>query len=787
MEERNIYDLFYNGQLDLFIIEGENQLKQDSRDATLWTHLAIAYHDQVFYDGHEAVFDIIEEKMIPYFRKALAIEPDNETALYHMLDYVLSNQTVLEQINRPKKHIDEASKQEFIAYARQLISMPAMTPYGYGFLTSIYEGLRDEESLLAVLDESINYFQEAFKGERETADHNISISWMKKIYLLDHNKKLSGDALTKLIAEQVDRFVSRSEMNFVDLAEIAYENNNIDLALKILLKLIKGENSAAHIHQELVKWHSRFEQLIADGYDNPDVFYYQLIIERNYSEEIGIPFDYYYLHALKVIDQHPNVSSGYHFAAAYLYDDGQYAAAIPYLQQCGDRRWNATAWRRLVECTFLSTGEIHDSIPHFDDLPRELYNEAVCLTDFVDNLDALQPEDELDLRQLCVAMYRQTYDAFALYFEEGKYQSDYFGGLHNRAMNCNNLALALKNVGSLEESYRIATEGLSYSDFQELHMTRAGVLSQLGDYDRLKEATLQYFDIYSVHLEELSVKQEDEEESMEDGEPTFPLPYLMFVHGLIADYHLGQSQDIAQQAQYLLENLYQFYCNNPKINDYHYRDYEASKNQVENIIYQILESDDRESRIHYYEGMAKRYPHEAQPYFVLMQLHNEKSDYKSVIAAGTDYLKNKRQFIINDFDKAKTLYLILKSHYCLGEFKLGAQLFSQYDSWIATVMEPNDYVLWIKFGILLNAEVGNLQEFHKYVALFNNLYTEYNWSYDDDSESVKLAEALAHYKNGDLKKAHHLLNEVLAYADHSPLADEYKNTWKKPGFLSNLF
>src|SRR5690606_8560474 len=127
--------------------------------------------------------------------------------------------------------------------------------YGYGFLTSIYEGLRDEESLLAVLDESINYFQEAFKGERETADHNISISWMKKIYLLDHNKKLSGDALTKLIAEQVDRFVSRSEMNFVDLAEIAYENNNIDLALKILLKLIKGENSAAHIHQELVKWH----------------------------------------------------------------------------------------------------------------------------------------------------------------------------------------------------------------------------------------------------------------------------------------------------------------------------------------------------------------------------------------------------------------------------------------------------------------------------------------------------------------------------------------------------
>jgi hypothetical protein len=43
-------------------------------------------------------------------------------------------------------------------------------------------------------------------------------------------------------------------MNYVDLAEIAYENKAIDLALQILLKLIKGENSAVHIHQELVKW-----------------------------------------------------------------------------------------------------------------------------------------------------------------------------------------------------------------------------------------------------------------------------------------------------------------------------------------------------------------------------------------------------------------------------------------------------------------------------------------------------------------------------------------------------
>ena len=107
MEEKNIYDLFYSGQLDLFIIEGENQLRQNDQDVTLWTHLAIAYHDQAFYEGHEAIFDVIQEKMIPYFQKALAIEPDNETTLYHILNYVLDNQATLAQIGRPKFHITD--------------------------------------------------------------------------------------------------------------------------------------------------------------------------------------------------------------------------------------------------------------------------------------------------------------------------------------------------------------------------------------------------------------------------------------------------------------------------------------------------------------------------------------------------------------------------------------------------------------------------------------------------------------------------------------------------------
>ncbi|MDR2270862.1 MAG: hypothetical protein LBF27_08155 [Sphingobacterium sp.] len=789
MEEQNIYDLFYTGQLDLFIIAGENQLKQNDQDITLWTHLAVAYHDQVFYEGHEAIFDVIQEKMIPYLQKALSVEPENETTLYHMLNYVISNEAALAQINRPKKHIDETNKDKFIGYAKQLIAIPKMTSYGYGFLASIHEGLQDETSLLTVLDEGINYFNEAFKDDRESADHNFSLFWMKKIYLLDRTKQISGAALATLIRDQFDRFVSSHEMQYVDLAEIAYENNDIDLALRILLKLIKGENSAAHIHEELVKWHTRFEELIADGYENPEVFYYQLIIERNYSEEIGIPFDYYHLHALKVIDQYPDLYVGYHFVGAYLYDDGQHEAAIPYLQQSGEKKWNATSWRRLVECSYLTTGEIYNDIPTFDDLPRDLYNEAINLSDFVDALDTLSAEDTLALRQLYLAVYRQAYNAFAAYFEQGKYESDYFGGSHNRAMNCNNLAIALKNVHLLEDSYQIATEGLNYSDFEELHQTRTDALSQLEDYERLKDALAQYFDTYQVTLSDLDEMRNaamEEQSAEEDEDLVFPSCYQMFVYQLEVNYHLGLSTDIQAEAQYLLEHIYQFYINHPTLNDYHYRDFEAAKNGVEGVIYDILEPNDRDFRIAYYRDIAHQYPHEAQPQYMLMQLYNEISEYSAIVAAARAYLKNKKEFIINDFDKAKTLYLIIKGHYFLSEFNLGAQLFQAYDTWVATVMDPEDYVLWVKFGILLLAEQENLAETNRYALVFNGIYAQNQWGYDDDCESVKLAEALVNYKVGNLKKAHALLNEVLAYSDHSELADEYKRTWKKPGFLSNF-
>jgi len=790
MEESNIYDLFYSGQLDLFIIEGENQLRKNDRDVALWTHLAIAYHDQAFYEGHEAIFNVIQEKMIPYFQKALAIEPENETTLYHMLNYVLDNQATLAQIGRPKLHITEANKTLFIDYAKKLIASPNMAGYGYNYLTNIYESIQDETALLPVLEDAINYVRETFKNEREAKDHNFSIFWMKKIYLLDRTKQINASNISDIVEADFKHFISSNEMNYVDLAEIAYENKAIDLALQILLKLIKGENAAVHIHRELVKWHTRFEEFIAEGYEHPDVFYYQLIIERNYSEEIGIPLDYYYLHALKLIDAYPDSYVGYHFAAAYHYDEGEYDRAIPLLAKLGERNWNTTSWRRMIECTFKAKGVVYDQVALFSDLPRECYNDGVMLSDFIHSLEHLTSSDQSALQLLLIELYRQAYDGFKNYFEENKYESDYFGGNQNRAMNCNNLALAYKEVGELETCYAIATEGLNYAEFEELHYTRADALSALEDFVRLEEVLQQYFDTYQVSLEE-TIKQQsftaiDDQESPGIESAVFGPCHRMLMHQINVEYQLGRSSNILSSAQQFLEFIYNFYINSPNFDEYHYRDFEAVKNGTENIIYEMLEHDDLEQRIFYYQDMAHQYPHEAQPQYVLMQLYNEQSNYKAMNVAAQQYLKNKPEFIINSFDKAKTLYLIIKSYYYLNEYNAGKEIFQTHDKWVESIMEPDDYVLWLKFGIELFAENDDINAVNKYVGLFNSIYVQYGWSYDDDVESVKLAEARVNYKIGNLKIAHSLLNEVLTYADHSPLADEYKRTWKKPGFFSGF-
>lgn len=761
----NLEQLFYQGNLEQCIAEGEQYLLSHPEDQEVLFLMAVAYHDLVYYDGHEAVYEAIKHHVIPYLRRILQLNPNNQKALYNILDYPLGNEYTLMQIGIAKKHITRENKDEFTGYAERMLEDPDYAGHGYDFLVKIYESLRENKALLNCLEAGMYYFRKADAGNREVRDKNISLFWIKKIYLLDREKMVSGQELTAMIEQEYSSFVTRNEYDFINLADIAYENNDTDLSLKMMLKAIQGENSAAYIHEKLVEWHHRFAELIENGYSNPDVFYYQLIIERNYAGMLNVSEDFYYTHALEVIDTHPEIFSGYHFAGTYLYEDQRYAEAIPLLEKAVALSSNATAWRRKAEAEYHLYKTVSAEIPEFYDYPTDIYNEGVYINEFIDEL-----EDENDKRQWIEAsceVYKQAHETFRKYFEEDQFDSDYHNDLHTRAMCCNNLAIKYSLLGDHQKAAETALEGLKYSEFIELHLVLIDALLDGENYEETEKALDHYFSLYG------------------ESEDYF-YKNLYYRARQVQLHELMGDDNAFEEAEEVLTYAYQHTMENPEIDDYDYRDLEAGKNVLEGILFHHLDSKDPETKKSYYEGMAERFPQEPNPQFALMQIYNEQENYGKVALAAKKYLENKKEFLLDAFDKAKTIYMIVKSDFLQYNYHEVASVFSQYDAECEEAMDPEEYVVWLSYGVRIYEKLNNKEQTLVFAEKFNDIYNTEEWGYDDLVESVELAKAVVLYHAGNLKEAHAILEQVRSVQNYDPIADEYKTTWKKPGLFSKF-
>ncbi|MEJ5104109.1 tetratricopeptide repeat protein [Chryseobacterium sp. MYb328] len=762
----NLEQLFYRGDLDQCIIEGEQYLLSHPEDEEVLFLMAVAYHDIVYYEGHEAVYDAIRDYVIPYLRRILQINPNSEKALYNILNYPLGNEYALMQIARTKKHITQENKAEFIGYAERMLEDPDCVGYGYDFLVKIYESLEENKALLNSLEAAMYYSKKAHADNREIRDKNTSLYWIRKIYLLDHTKIVSGEELTGLIDKEHITFVSRNEYDFINLADIAFENNAPDLSLKMMLKAIKGENSAVHIHEKLVEWHQRFAELIRNGYNNnPDVFYYQLIIERNYNDLLNVSADFYYHHALEVINSHPALFSGYHFAGTFLYENERYAEAIPLLEKAVQLSSDATAWRRRADSEYLLNGTVLSNIPVFSDYPADIYNEGVYLNECIDALE--DENDKLKWHEVGRIVYEQAYEAFRKYFEEDRFESDYHNDLHTRAMCCNNLAIKYWVLGDYKAAAATASEGLTYSEFMELHLTLIDALMDGGDHKRAEEALNNYFSLYG-------------------GSDDYCSKTLYYRARQIQLHEVMGSSDVQREAQEVLTSIYQYTIENPELEDDNYRDLEAGKNILEGILFQHLDNQDLNTRKSYYEQVAMRFPGEANPQFALMQIYNEEESYGRVALAAKRYLENKKEFLLDAFDRAKTIYMMVKSDFLQGNYQEAASVFSQYDADCESAMDPEEYVLWLSYGVRVYEKLNNKDQTLALAERFTVIYNAEEWGYDDLVESVELSKAVVLYHAGNVKEAHAILDQVRSVADYDPIADEYKASWKKPGLFSKF-
>ncbi|MBL3546705.1 hypothetical protein [Chryseobacterium sp. KMC2] len=762
----NFEQLFYRGELEQCIAQGENYLLSHPDHEDVLFLMAVAHHDRVYDEGHEEVYNAICDKVIPYLRRILKLNPNNLKALYNILDYPLSNEYTLMQIGRMKKHITEENRVEFITYAERLLDHIEYETYGYDFLVKIYESLGENEALLNSLEGGIYYFQRAFADNRELRDKNTSLFWIKKVYLLDREKMIPGEKLITLIEEGQSTFVSRDDNDFINLADIAYENNAPDLSVKMMLKAIKGTNSALYIQEKLVEWHQRFAELIQNGYYHPDVFYYQLIIERNYADLLNISEHFYHEHALEVITIHPELFSGYYFAGTYLYEEKSYAEAIPLLQKAVALSSNATAWRRKTESEYHLYKVIPAEIPVFSDLPGEIYNEGVYLNEFIENIQ--DENDALPWTEVSRMVYEQAYKAFRRYYKQDQFDSDYYSDLHTRAMCCNNLAIKYSLQGDHYTSAAKASEGLTYSEFRELHFVLLDALLEGEDDEEAEAALNRYFSLY------------DEEDDRYFYKNLYYKARQIEVHCLLG------CDNVYRNAEETLTYYYQHSMEHPEISDYDYRDLEAGKNILEEIVDQRLDNEDHITRQSYYEKVAERFPREPHPQYILMQLYNECEDYRKVAITAHKYLESKKDFMLDSFDRAKTIYMMVKSNYFHGAYPEAASAFGNHDAFNAEIMDTQDYVLWLSYGVRIYSKLNHKDQTLSLAERFFTIYNNEEWGYDKLMEGVELAKAAVLYKSGNLKEAHAILDHVCSFPDYDSIADEYRASWKKPGLFSKF-
>lgn len=760
-------DLFIQGYLPEFIQEAEAYLNLHPQDTEVLFMMAIAHHDRVYSGDPKRLFEAIKIYTLPLLREILVLEPANSQARYHILNAVLNNEYDLVQMNSAEKHISRENIGEYISYAQHLTLDPESAIYGYNFLISLYELIDAIPDILQTLDRGMEFLSSHFKQDREQREQNVSIYFCKKIYLLHANKLASGDDISVLINSHLQNFASSNDMDYLQLADIVFEHGNIVLAKKLLLKLVRGVNDAPEVLEGMVRWHARFDQLIQNGLVDDDVFYFQLIVERSHFKLLQVSSDFYYHRAVQLIKLHPACFSAYHFAGTYLHEEDEHTEATVLLSKALEIKTSAVTWRRYLISRYMSTGEIDVDVPEFQDLPRDLYNDAVELSDFVQ--EKVTDEDDLSLMEsITSAIYEKSEHAFRAYFEENAYESDYLGSRHNWAMCCNNYSIALIKLGCYETAVHAAYTGLKQSEFEELHHTLLDALLKQENYAAAKTATERFFKIYNSDNSNF---------------------YRYLQHQgnyLLIRRELGEDNTITE-AQDLLFRIYEHYEHHPDISDYDYRDYEAAKNTVEGFLYNHYENESQEFKIKHYTGIAAHYPREAQPQYVLMQIYNELEDYRQVNKAARLYLRNKKEFIMNDFDKAKTLYMIMKSNYLVNEFDAGIEIFETHNSFCAITFERPEYVQWLIYGMRLLAAKQMIEPLLVYAGQMDDIYTEEGWSYDDTAEEIQLLVANTYYLKGDLKNAHQRLDLVLGYTDHAALADEYKRSWKKPGLFSKFF
>ncbi|MEQ1344168.1 hypothetical protein [Acinetobacter seifertii] len=766
MNKQIIEQLLEQNKIHQCIETAKEYLTDHPNDLDIRYLLSQAHYQQASLQGHEQTRQALKDTILPDLKKI--INQNNDTAVIRtLLDYLFDYETSLDSTSQQLSLLNHENADEYKKLIQQLYQQENEKEAALRFYLLLAKQQQQVNDFLKYHAEYTELYQQRYAHNRELRDIMVSQLWLDKVYFLASQQHPD---LIMHIENGLDLLSVEDETEYLHLAEIAYEHQEITLAQKILLKLIKGLNYQPEIPAGLVRWYHRFEELIKNGYDHPEVRYYQIIIERNYYEQLNKTKSSYYQRCLSTIEKYPDEAAAFHFAGTYLYENKQYQQALTYLEKAQSLKPDVLTWRRWVESQYLVQQYINLNVPIFNNTsPRDLYAEGVNLHEFYDENNQFDQETTSSFDHLNCEIYRQSYQAFKQYYEHDQYPSDYYGDCHVFAMCCNNYAIQLIKTGQYARAAQIATEGLNYSEFMELHFTRIWAYQKAQDYQQMEPALTEYFEKYNETCVPFIEHQ------------------VRVAEQVVCKAKLGKINNIQEEAEKVLFQLYDHYAKTQHMDDQDYRNLLVAECGVEDLIYELYEDQDALIRKDYYESVTARYPSASQPYYVLMQVYNELEDYEKVNQYAYRYLEVKRNFMIAPQDWDKAIYLLIKSHCLLEQHEQAIQFYQHHAARIEQEFDPKNFPMLNQYLMQSFLTLNDFAMVHQLAELSRTVYEKQAWSYDDVMEKTYLLEAEAYYHSGQIKQAHQHLDHILLYSDHTPIAAQYKKSWKKPGFFSRFF
>lgn len=625
MDINSLKELYNNGNIEECLKQLEIYLLINPENIDALSLNASCIKEFVYAENNPEETDIYSllEPTFECYDKILTIDPVNEAAL-------------LDSIELASYHITNINYQTYIDRADKLMEI-ATTPeslkkalYFKSLLNETHEHF--EEALLN-LDDLVALQKEIYKDDRIIRDNEVSTSIIQKTnilrYALNEPQKAVG-----IFKEYFKYFTSDTAYLFIDIALLGIEQKDYVLAGKAAERALLTPLNYDEEITELTNLYPQIEEAINNGVTNKGLITSYLLSQRILQEDLGISTADVILNAQSYIKQYPDWFVPHHFTGAALFSEQEYTAALPFIEKALKLGGYSITIMRYVQCHYYVNGTI-PSIPNWpDDEPRDYYNIGVDFGDFESTItNALISKDLIKIR---IGFYDRALKGFKNYFEQDKYDADFYTSHHLVAMCCNNYGIALRDAFEYEKSISVLKEGLTHSDFWELHYSLA--------------ESYFYSQQYSKALETLNTVLEYK---IEYSSP--PNYFKVLSRKVISLYQLDKKTE-AEELFKILETDY-----NNTVDDVDKKDLDASEitswNQasleIQNARHTLLKDLSSEEVIKKWQVELEKNPDDNSNWYMLMQHYYQLKDYKNCIDCANNYeaVKPANELALSDYKK----------------------------------------------------------------------------------------------------------------------------------------